>query len=252
MPASQWLKNAQFWLLPGNCVVCHRPSGLLRDLCEPCLGTFVRIQRPCRACGLPMPPTTFRAPEEVVPLRACPEPELCGACLGRERRFARTAAAFSYTEPLSTLIAGFKYRAGLPQGRVLGDLMVSELQARYAGTRFPEHLLPVPLHRARLRERGFNQALVLARQLGAALHIPVAAEALARTRHTPAQQGLSARQRKQNLRGAFALQADLSGYRAIALVDDVVTTMSTMHAIARVLWRAYPDLELHAWCIARA
>lgn len=178
--------------------------------------------------------------------------DLCGTCIGRERRFARTVAAFGYTEPLSSQIAGFKYRAGLAQGRVLGDLLLRELQHHYADAALPQLLLPVPLHRTRLRERGFNQALVLARQLGSELRIPVAAEALTRTRSTPAQQGLSAKQRKRNLRGTFELNAGLSEYKAIALVDDVVTTMSTMHEIARVLWRAQPGLELHVWCIARA
>lgn len=239
MPASQWLKTVQHWLLPGLCAVCRRPSGLQRDLCEQCLQSFVRIARPCPSCALPLPAgVAVHSP--------------CGACMVRERRFSRTVAAFAYAEPVSTLIAGFKYRAGLPQGRVLGDLLLRDLQREYAGAPRPELLVPVPLHRTRLRERGFNQALVLARQLGAAMQIPVAADALARPRPAPAQQGLSAAQRKENLRGAFECHADLGAYRAIALVDDVVTTMSTMREIARVLWRAYPELELHVWCIARA
>jgi ComF family protein len=238
MQASRWLKTTQFWLLPGLCVVCRRPSGLQRDLCEPCLSTFARIARPCRSCALPLPSSTG--------------PDLCGACIGRDQRFMRTAAAFAYTEPLSTLVAGFKYRAGLPQGRVLGDLLLSELRSQYAGSPLPELLIPVPLHRTRLRERGFNQALVLARQLGAALTIPVVADALIRSRSTPAQRGLSARQRKQNLRGAFALDRSLGTVRTLALIDDVVTTMSTMHEIAQLLRLAYPELELHAWCVARA
>lgn len=239
MPASQWLKTVQHWLLPGLCAVCRKPSGLQRDLCEPCLGSFARIACPCHSCALPLPPGV--APNA-----------LCGACMGRERRFARTVAAFAYAEPVSTLIAGFKYRAGLSQGRLLGDLLLQDLQREYADAPLPEVLVPVPLHRKRLRERGFNQALVLARQLGSAMQIPVAADALARSRSTLAQQGLSAAQRKHNLRGAFECHADFGAYRAIALVDDVVTTMSTMREIAHVLWRAYPGLELHVWCIARA
>ena len=254
MQASQWLKTVQHWLLPEICVVCRRPSGRQRDLCETCLATFARIERPCRSCALPLPPATpsFALALPEPGLLESKEQELCGACIGRERRFTRTVAAFTYTEPVSTLIAGFKYRAGLPQGRVLGDLLLRDLQGHYAGAPLPSLLLPIPLYGSRLRERGFNQALVLARQLGSALQVPVAAEALVRTRHTPAQRGLSAAQRKHNLRGVFQLQADLSGYKAIALVDDVVTTMSTMHEVARVLWRACPELELHAWCIARA
>lgn len=164
----------------------------------------------------------------------------------------RTIAGFTYAEPVSSLIAGFKYRAGLQQGRVLGDLLRVRLQDAYAEPGLPELLVPVPLHPVRLRERGFNQALVLARQLGRALQIPVAAEAFTRVRHTPAQQGLSAKQRKRNLRGAFHLHGDLGAYRSIALVDDVVTTMSTMHELARSVRRQHPDIELHVWCLARA
>src|SRR5690606_24249927 len=156
---SRWLNFAQFCLLPGRCVVCRRPSGLPRDLCAPCLASFARIGRPCRSCGLPLPPGAPKLEPESLD---SPEPGLCGACINRERRFARTVAAFAYTEPVSSLIAGFKYRAGLPQGRVLGDLLLRDLQACYADAPLPQLLLPVPLHPTRLRERGFNQALVLA------------------------------------------------------------------------------------------
>jgi ComF family protein len=164
----------------------------------------------------------------------------------------RTVAGFAYAEPASSLVAAFKYRASLQHGRVLGDLLAARLRESYAGQGFPALLVPVPLHPERLRERGFNQALVLARQLGRILQIPVAPEALLRVRRTPAQQGLSAARRKRNLRGAFQLQADLHACRSIALVDDVVTTMSTLHEIARVVRRQNPELELHAWCLARA
>jgi ComF family protein len=113
--------------------------------------------------------------------------------------------------------------------------------------------VPVPLHPARLRERGFNQAAVLARQLGKGLNVPVAPEALSRVLATPAQQGLSAKERKRNLRGAFRIERDLSAYTSIALVDDVVTTMSTVREIARVIRSAHPDAPaVHVWCLARA
>lgn len=164
----------------------------------------------------------------------------------------RTVAGFTYTEPVSSLIAGFKYHAALQQGRVLGELLSARLQDAYTGSGLPELLVPVPLHPVRLRERGFNQALVLARQLGRDLQIAVAPDALLRVRHTPPQQGLNAKQRKRNLRGAFQLHGDLGAYRSIALVDDVVTTMSTMHELARVVRRQHPHIELHVWCLARA
>lgn len=165
----------------------------------------------------------------------------------------RTVAAFPYAEPASGLIAAFKYRGALQHGRVLAALLAQRLLREYQAEPLPEILVPVPLHPQRLRQRGFNQALVLAQQLGRALGIPVAAQALARVRQTPAQQGLSARERKHNLRGAFTLNADLQAYRSLALVDDVVTTMSTVHELARVLRSERDDVpELHVWCLARA
>ncbi len=164
----------------------------------------------------------------------------------------RAVGAFGYEEPISSLIAGFKYRAALPQGRVLGDLLAEHIRDAYRGRALPELLVPVPLYPTRLRERGFNQAVVLAQQLGRGLKIPVSPEALLRIRKTPAQQGLSAKERRRNLRNAFLSQMDPCAYGSIALVDDVVTTMSTAHEIARVLRHSNPDLQLHLWFLARA
>jgi ComF family protein len=166
---------------------------------------------------------------------------------------ARTVAAFAYAEPVSALIGSFKYQAALQHGRVLGALLGEHLRDEYRDLPLPALILPVPLHPARLRERGFNQALVLARQLGADLGIPVASEGLGRVRQTPPQQGLSARERKRNLRGAFRVNTEYALPGSIALVDDVVTTMSTMHELARVIRRAHPAVpDLHVWCLARA
>lgn len=241
MRVSQWLKNGQFWLLPGVCVVCQRPSDRDADLCARCEPALRPLERPCLTCALPLPAGDYASPR-------------CGRCLGEPARLARTVAAFAYAEPASSLIAGFKYRAALEKGRVLGDLLTERVRAQYGAQPLPQLLVPVPLHPARLRERGFNQALVLARQLGAALHIPVAAEALQRIRHTPSQQGQSARERKRNLRGAFRVNEEcpLLECASLALVDDVVTTMSTVRELARVLRHRHPALTIHAWCLARA
>ena len=192
---------------------------------------------------MPLPPGDYARP-------------LCGHCLTHPWRLARTVAAFAYAEPMSTLIAGFKYRAALQQGRVLGDLLIDRLRVAYHGQALPQLLVPVPLHPARLRERGFNQALVLARQLGRALHIPTATNLVARTQATPAQQGLNAKQRRRNLRGAFSMQPDdasLSAYASVALIDDVVTTMSTVNELVRMLHaHSKREIEIHVWCLARA
>jgi ComF family protein len=240
LQVSQWLRNSQFWLLPGLCVVCHKPSHRKVDLCVGCEAGLPRIIQPCPTCALPLPPGDHSSP-------------VCGRCLNQPRRMTRAVGAFGYEEPVSSLVAGFKYRAALQQGRVLGDLLADRIRDVYREQALPELIVPVPLHPTRLRERGFNQAVVLARQLGRGLQIPVSPEALLRVLHTQAQQGLSAKERKRNLRGAFRLDMDLRPYSSIALVDDVVTTMSTMRELARVIRRAHPgEPEVHVWCLARA
>lgn len=238
---SKWLEIVQFWLLPGTCVVCRRHSGRPFDLCPNCEGKLVRVQHPCASCGLPLPPDAE---------------DRCGRCLLQKRRIVRTIAPFAWAEPVSTLVAGYKYRDALQQGRVLAELLLAELQVQYQSDQLPDLLIPVPLHKSRLRARGYNQSLLLARQLGQGLGIPVASEQVVRVLSTPPQQGLSARARRRNLRHAFRM-GDMplpDNCRTIALVDDVVTTMSTVHALARLLQvpqRRQTPL-IHVWALARA
>jgi ComF family protein len=239
---SSWAKNAQFWLMPGVCIACQRPSGRTVDLCAACRSSFVALEKPCIGCALSMPDGDFTGP-------------LCGKCLDSDRLIYQTVAAFAYQPPLAGLIGQFKYREKLQHGRVLTDLLLDEIRARYQSAELPQLLMPVPLHPARLRERGYNQALLIAQHLGKALHIPVAHDMARRVVDTSAQQGLNARERKQNLRGAFALKpvAELAQLTSVVLIDDVVTTMSTAREIARLIRiKTHPKLAIHVWCLARA
>src|SRR5690606_8860708 len=138
----------------------------------------------------------------------------------------------------------------LHYGRVMASQWLEELRDSYGEDELPQLLIPVPLHPRRLRQRGYNQALLLAQQWGEALNIPAGTSLVARVRDTPAQQGLDAAHRKRNLRKAFIVKDPqaLADYRRIALVDDVLTTMSTVDTLARVISRAAPhELEIHAW-----
>jgi ComF family protein len=128
-----------------------------------------------------------------------------------------------------------KYHGQLPLERPLGILLATTVLA--GGGRRPDLLVPVPLHRHRLRERGYNQSLQLARQLGRQLKVPVEPRLLRRIRMTTSQQGLDAVARNSNLRGAFAVTAQLAG-RHLLLVDDVMTTGSTARECAGVLRQA--------------
>lgn len=240
--AIRWLENVQYWLLPGTCVLCRRPSGQRLDLCEGCHAQLRFSTHACRTCALPLPAAT--GPH-------------CGHCRLQPAPFQLAIAPLAWAEPASQLISRFKYHAQLAPGRVLGTLLAHELRLQYYDTLLPDLIVPVPLHPAKLRRRGYNQSLLLARQLARAVERPCATTLVQRLRDTPAQQGLSREERQQNLQGAFGLDprqaAFYAGVRSIALVDDVVTTQSTARAVAAVLQQGMrPAPAIHLWALARA
>lgn len=191
-------------------------------------------------------------PRCALPLQT-PAP-VCGECLQRPPPFNAAFAPFVYAHPLDLLMTRLKFGRNLAAGRVLSDLW-SEAIATFS-PQLPGLFVPVPLHRSRLRERGYNQALELIRPLAGALQIPLAESLLSRTRATPAQANLDAATRRQNLRGAFEFHASaLGGIAAegvhVALIDDVMTTGTTLRECARVLRRAGVG-RIDVWALARA
>jgi ComF family protein len=166
--------------------------------------------------------------------------------------FTRLVAPFDYRSPLPALIAAFKYRRCLVNGRELATCLIDTLQHHYESQSLPAMLVPVPLHSRRLRQRGYNQSLELARWLSGQLAIPVRHDIVARVRHTPQQAGLSAAKRKKNLRGAFRMNKTcaFTPDSAVAIIDDVVTTGTTVSALAKTLLKAGAP-EVHVWAIAR-
>lgn len=231
-----WIDSIQFTLFPPRCLVCDsgfRPPPA-RDLCVPCHHALPWIGRACARCGLPLP-------------EDAPSGSLCGQCVKRAPDFDRCIAPYAYTPPISDLIAGLKYGGRLPNARLLGRLLADHLIA--IGAPIPDLILPVPLHPRRTRERGFNQALEIARSLTRQIRIPIDSRALLRTRATAAQAGLDRRKRHANVRGAFAVKRAFEG-RHVAVIDDVVTTGQTAAEIARVLRRGGCG-EISVWAIAR-
>jgi len=173
---------------------------------------------------------------------------LCGQCQRQPHALPLVRAPFCYQPPADHLVQALKYHGRLALAPELARLMLPTL-ARATDPR-PELIVPVPLHPRRLRERGFNQALELARPLARALGIRLHSGVCLRVRDTGRQTGLDARQRRINVRGAFALRGPLPA-RRIALVDDVVTTGNTVRELARML-RAAGATELQVWAFARA
>ncbi len=172
---------------------------------------------------------------------------LCGACQRRPPPFAHCQAAFRYQDPIPELIAGLKFRHRLNLGRLLGTLLADHL-SRQAGP-LPDAIVPVPLHPRRLRERGFNQSLEIARVVGRTLALPIDRHCCARLLPTTPQARLERQARLRNLRGAFRATPGLDGLH-LALLDDVVTTGTTVGELTRVLQRA-GAARVDVWAVAR-
>ncbi len=221
-------------LFPPTCVLCGAPGVAGLDLCGGCAADLPGNRSCCARCALP-----FDGP--------IPEGTLCGPCQRRPPAFERCFAPLRYETPLPFLIGGLKFRGRLNIARLLGQYLAAAIGD--LGTPLPEVLVPVPLHRARLAERGYNQALEIARILGRELGIPVDARCCSRVQATQPQAGLDERARRHNIRGAFAA-ADTLPWRHLALLDDVVTTGSTVSEASRVLLGAGAE-RVEVWAVAR-
>lgn len=154
---------------------------------------------------------------------------------------------FRYAFPIDRLESRFKFRGDLAAGALLSALWLRAV----APDPLPAAIVPVPLSRERLRERGFNQALELARPIARALERPLLPRLLIRARHTIAQSSLGRRERLRNVRGAFALAPGQKPPLHVALLDDVLTTGATLRECAKVLRRAGAT-TIEVWAIARA
>jgi len=165
----------------------------------------------------------------------------CGNCLLSQPAFDATIALADYAAPVDGLIAALKFHARLDVGWALGWLLAQRVAAACPGQARPAAVLPLPLSALRLRERGYNQSEEIARTLARQLQLPLLRGALLRVRHCPTQQGLGLAERRTNVRAAFALAPGAVGLvagRHLLLVDDVLTTGSTLGEAADCLRRA--------------
>ncbi|OAB60646.1 hypothetical protein AY599_09295 [Leptolyngbya valderiana BDU 20041] len=221
------------WIYPPVCLICGLAGRRGLDCCRTCERDLARVEAGCRRCGLEL-------------VRSV---ELCGRCTTRLPAFDAAFPAFAYRGPVEGLIQRFKFGGDLAAGRVLAQLMARRIEAE-AWPR-PQLLVPVPLHVRRRWRRGFNQSEMLCRDLSRQLQVLPWAPALRRARSTRAQSDLPADRRRGNVRGAFAVHRLPPGARHIALVDDVMTTGSTLDECARVLKRTGVE-RVDVWVVARA
>jgi len=217
---------------PISCVLCGagaRPG--VSRFCEPCEASLPRLDdERCEICALPL--TSGR---------------VCGACLADPPAYDAVCVPYAYAFPIDALIHAYKYGGDLSLAPVLARVLL--MSVRTSVRTHPDVLIPMPLARARLRERGFNQAHEIARHLGRALRIAVVSNALRKVSETPPQAALPWKARARNVRGAFVCDADLTG-RHVAIVDDVMTTGATLNEVARSLKRA-GAVRVSGWVVAR-
>lgn len=221
----------QSLLWPATCVLCGDCGHDGRDLCRACARELPRVGHACRCCGRELAGT----------------PSICGACLRQPPPFQRTVAALRYGPPVDKLIQRLKFHGRLQYAALLGGLL-AEAVAAHCDSR-PDCLLPVPLHPTRQRQRGFNQATELARPVSRQMGIPIDIDGCRRVRFTAPQSGLDRRARRGNLRGAFQVLTCPGNH--VAIIDDVMTTGSTVRVLAQALRRS-GVARVEVWCAARA
>lgn len=221
-------------ILSPCCIICHENAKRNLDLCHNCEQQFNVIKTACYQCGLPLANTHHHA--------------ICGQCLQRPPKFQHCISLASYQSPIDQLINQLKYQQQLVNAHVLGRLLATKLTTHYAKRTLPELIIPVPLHRKRLRQRGYNQAVEIAKPISRQLKIKLDKFNCTRNINTPAQSQLTAKQRRRNLHDAFLCKRLRAKH--IAIVDDVITTTSTVNELSRTLRQAGAE-RIDVWCVAR-
>lgn len=232
-----WVDKSRRWLelllWPAACLLCGRGGAGDIDLCNDCVADLPRNDPACEVCA--------------EPLQSSGIARVCGECLRDPPPFVSSVVPYRYAYPLDHLVRGLKFRNDLACGRVLGELFSRCLLAR--GEPLPDAIVPVPLAPQRYRQRGYNQAGELALAVRRCTGVAVKTDVVMRQRETAEQAGLDRKARRQNVRGAFAAVSPLRA-RSVAILDDVVTTGSTVRELASVLQQAGAE-RVTIWAIAR-
>ncbi len=209
-------------LLPAQCALCG--GACAQVLCTPCREQYLGQLRPrCRRCANPLDDVSV----------------LCGRCLRHPPAYNATITAADYAAPVDQLLLQLKFGARLALAPLFAQLLAEAVQ-RQADWQAPQWLCPVPLGPARLAERGFNQALEIARPLARQLAIPLLPRLAIRVRETRAQSGVAPRERKANLARAFVVAPEYAARvdgGHVGVVDDVMSSGHTVDALAAAFKR---------------
>lgn len=231
------LKRIYDWLLPASCILCGYSTPSFCNICDKCQQDLPILPHCCPQCAQFLHPVA--------------SPSLkCGTCLTHPPAFEQTHALFPYIPPVIQLIIQLKFQYKLSHAQAFGGLLTQKIQRTwYAGKSYPDLIIPVPLHYRRLRERGFNQAVEIARPISRLLKIPVDIHGVKRIKPTLAQSGLSAADRQRNVENAFQVNRDYASL-SVAVLDDVITTGHTIMEVSRLL-KQNGAKRIDVWCCAR-
>lgn len=233
---NSWIKNVQYKIFPSRCALCGAAGMKHGDMCEPCYHALPINDLSCIRCAIPLEAGNIG---------------VCGQCVKTPPPYHRCIAAWRYEPPVDYLVQRLKFHKDLVFARLLGDLFAQHLTKIYNKQQDkPDVIIPVPLHPKRLRERGFNQSVEIARVIARQLSIPLDLTSCTRPKLTQPQAELPASQRKNNIKGAFAFQP-IASYRRIALVDDVMTTGHTVNELTETI-RKVSLSTIDVWICARA
>ncbi len=225
-------------LLPSSCVLCDCSVSRVISLCKSCEGDLPILVNACKTCGLPL---DVENKNNIV----------CGHCLQTSTSVDYTLCLYHYQAPLDYLITALKYKQQLSHAAILGDLLLRRLQQQIT-EELPDCIIPVPLHKKRLIKRGFNQSLEIARPVAKKLNIQIDVKSVRRKKLTLAQADLSAAQRKKNVKDCFEIQSkEKMIYSHVVIIDDVVTTGSTINELAKLLKQSGVK-KVGVWSLTRA
>ncbi len=228
---NNWLTIIQDCLLPPSCILCDTRGLADKDICGECLNQLPYNVTCCYQCGSWMSEQHTQ--------------RMCNSCLKNPPPYQRTIAPFIYDGAMRYLITYLKFHQHYKNARLLGTLLAEHLPQQP----LPECIIPVPLHKRRYQERGFNQSIEIARTVAKKLQIPLELDACIRQRNTPHQIGLNAKQRVANIRDAFLIPRRLP-YQHVAILDDVMTQGATVSEIAYTLQKTGVS-NIEVWVCAR-
>jgi len=224
------LTQCQRLFLPHVCALCQNHCERALDLCAACEAELPFIENACTLCA--------------TPLYDEQDHSVCGACLKEPPHYDRLICLSYYKDHIARMITQLKFYHQLAYANILGTLMAKHLLPDEK----PNCIIPIPLHKKRLRQRGFNQALEIAKPIAKRLEIPIDYKSCQRIRHTQPQTEIDAKHRHNNLKNAFSVTRQMP--KQVVILDDVFTTGHTVNELSHTLRKAGIE-HIEVWCIAK-